>query len=170
MRPRITIAGSLGLVLFVALALAGLRSGSVYWVTALAWVLLLWLSASILGVIYRRGRARVFWTGFAVFGWIYLMLIHNSLVSTTLADEMGQGLREAVELTVDFRRAPATPANNATAQRQMMQMTKALEDYKFRVRVTADLCLNLAFAAVGGVVAQAFAARTESGREREAER
>jgi hypothetical protein len=160
MRPRITIAGASGVVLFVALGLAGLRSGSVYWVTATSWVLLTWLSASILGVAFRRGPARVFWSGFAIFGWIYMLLIHNSLISTTLADEMGQGLRAFVESAWTFR--PTAPMNNPVLQNAQI---RANADLQFRIRVLSDLCLNFLFAALGGILAQTFAARTEQERQ-----
>src|SRR5262249_39943877 len=48
MRPRITICGVLGLVVFVALGLAAIRSASVYWITAASWVVMTWLSVALL--------------------------------------------------------------------------------------------------------------------------
>src|SRR4051794_27528386 len=94
---RISILGTAWVVAFVALALTAIRSGSVAWVAGMAWMLMTLLSASILGAIYRRGPARVFWSGFAVFGWVYLLMVHYSMINTTLSDEMGQGLRAVIE-------------------------------------------------------------------------
>jgi hypothetical protein len=151
MSPRIRIFELLGIIFFVALGLTALRFGSPLSVTAMAWLILFWLSVALLGALYGRGRSRVYWTGFAIFGWIYMLLIHNSLISTTLASEMGSGLRRLVEDSWVFN---PSPPGNALQRADMAQL-------KIRVRVLSDLCLNLAFAFTGGMTALWFAARNE---------
>jgi hypothetical protein len=71
-RFRFSIAGLLGVILFVAVGLAALRSASAQWDGAVFGVTLLILTTSILVAIYRDQARRAFWIGFALFGWVYL--------------------------------------------------------------------------------------------------
>jgi hypothetical protein len=160
MRPRITILGILGVVLAVALALAAVRSGSEVWVAALSLVLLTWLSASLLGAIFRQAKARAFWTGFAVFGWVYFLFVHTSLVSTPLYRGMAKGLDQFIEAAWTF-----TPVALPSDRLARLYRFEELAESKARVRVICDLILNLAFGLTGGFLAQWFAARTESERQ-----
>ena len=59
-------------VLLVALSLAALQSDSAAVAGLVFTISLALLSLAIVGVASRRGRARVFWLGFAVFGWVYV--------------------------------------------------------------------------------------------------
>jgi hypothetical protein len=72
-RPRFTIASLLGVVVFVAVAIASLREATDLWdcgvFTATAGLLL----ASVLWAVHRTGLRRAFWLGFALFGWVYLV-------------------------------------------------------------------------------------------------
>jgi hypothetical protein len=157
MRGRVSISGCFGVIGFLAVVLAALKSSSVYWVTAAAWVVLLWLSVSVVGAFFSAGSARVFWTGFAAFGWIYMILIHTSAVSSTLSDQIGAGLR----LFLDDALAPSPGSLTGNARHTYFS---ELTRYKLRVRVVADLVLNLAFAFVGGLTALRFAAGRDADR------
>jgi hypothetical protein len=64
-----------GLVTIVALGCAALRSPSELWASSLFTFTIVVLLAAILRAILRRGPARAFWIGFALFGWGYLLLI-----------------------------------------------------------------------------------------------
>ncbi len=70
-RFRFTIAQVMALVLFVGLGFAALRSSTVLWSSAVFTLTVALLSAAVLGAMARRGPARLTWTGFALFGWIY---------------------------------------------------------------------------------------------------
>jgi hypothetical protein len=60
-------------VLFVAFAIAALRNANELWASATFTFALLAISAALFGAIARKGRARMPWAGFAVFGWASLI-------------------------------------------------------------------------------------------------
>jgi hypothetical protein len=72
-RFRFTIASLLGVVVFLAVAIASLREATDLWdsgvFTATAGLLL----ASVHWAVHRTGLRRAFWLGFALFGWAYLV-------------------------------------------------------------------------------------------------
>jgi hypothetical protein len=53
---------------------AGLRAATVLWASAVFTVTVLVLSAAVLGAMAHRGRGRLAWAGYAVFGWVYLAM------------------------------------------------------------------------------------------------
>lgn len=71
-RPRLSIAAGVGLVLLAGFGLAALRSATVLWVQAVATGSLGLLTFAILRGC--AGRNRPFWRGFAVFGWLYALI------------------------------------------------------------------------------------------------
>ena len=71
-RLRFTLAQLMVIVLFIGFGFAALRSGSVLWASAVFTLTVAVLSSAILAVMARRGRARMTWAGFALFGWVYL--------------------------------------------------------------------------------------------------
>src|SRR2546423_1907622 len=71
-RLRFTLAQLMAAVVFIGLGFAALRSASVLWASAVFTLTVAVLSAAILGAMGRRGRARMTWAGFALFGWVYL--------------------------------------------------------------------------------------------------
>ena len=73
-RPRITIAGLLGIVAFVAVAFAALRVPTDGWDGGVFGVTPTVLLISVLLAAHRTERRRAFWIGFALFGWAYLLV------------------------------------------------------------------------------------------------
>ena len=71
-RYRFTLAQSMAIVLLIGVGLAAMRSASVLWSSTVFTLTVAVLSAAILGAMARRGRARMTWVGFALFGWVYL--------------------------------------------------------------------------------------------------
>ena len=71
--PRFTIRSLLGVVLFVAIAVASLRAADEVWDVCLLGLTLLCLLTAILLAVHRTDRRRAFWLGFALFGWSYLL-------------------------------------------------------------------------------------------------
>src|SRR3954452_9635550 len=71
-RPRFSLAQSMAIVLLIGVGIAALQSASVLWASAVFTLTVAVLSAAILGAMARRGRTRITWAGFALFGWIYL--------------------------------------------------------------------------------------------------
>jgi hypothetical protein len=73
-RPRFTIAGLLGIVVFLAVGLAALRAATDAWDGGVFGVTLALLLVSVLLAVHRTGRRRAYWLGFALFGWAYLVM------------------------------------------------------------------------------------------------
>jgi hypothetical protein len=71
-RIRFSIASLLGLVLFVAIAVAALREANDLWDSGLFTLAASLLLASVLLAVHRTDQKRAFWLGFALAGWTYL--------------------------------------------------------------------------------------------------
>jgi hypothetical protein len=74
MRPRISIARLLGLIVAFGVALAALRSPSNLWANALVTLTLAALVVAVINVVYSRARVRAFWVGFLIAGAAYFLL------------------------------------------------------------------------------------------------
>src|SRR4051794_24921422 len=71
-RFRFTLAQLMAAVIFIGLGFAALRSAPRLVASAVFTLTVAVLSAAILGAMARRGRVRMTWAGFALFGWTYL--------------------------------------------------------------------------------------------------
>jgi hypothetical protein len=71
---RISIAGSMGVVLFFSIGFAAFRSGSEIWFRLLYSMTVGVLLVSTLAARYCREAPSAFWFGFAIIGWVYLLL------------------------------------------------------------------------------------------------
>jgi hypothetical protein len=71
-RFRVSIAGLMGVVLFVAVAVAALREASAWGAGALFALTLGAIGFAVLRAAYRTGPKRAFWAGFALFASGYL--------------------------------------------------------------------------------------------------
>ena len=60
----------------IALAIAGMTNASLWWGSICLSFLLAMLTLSLLGTVFRRGRLRAFWIGFAIVGWMYAALLY----------------------------------------------------------------------------------------------
>jgi hypothetical protein len=140
MRWRVSISACLGVVFISALGLAALRSPSRYSVTATAWALLSCLSVSVVGALFSRGTPRVFWTGFAVFGW------PATLVS--LGSRGTDGLMSPLLMGIHY----------------LFMQSVSYVHYDYLALVCYQL-LVLAFAFVGGLTALWFAARRDPAQD-----
>jgi len=70
---RFSIASLLGLIVFVAIAVAALRAASDGWDCALFTTTLAMLLVAVLLAVHRADKRRAFWLGFALFGGAYLL-------------------------------------------------------------------------------------------------
>jgi hypothetical protein len=71
-RLRFNLAQLMTIVLFIGFGFAALRSASILWASAVFTLTVAVLSVAVLGAMARRGRSRMTWAGFALFGWVYL--------------------------------------------------------------------------------------------------
>jgi hypothetical protein len=73
-RLRLTIANLMFVVLYVGLGFAALRNADEFWASATFTLAILAVSAAVVGAVARKGRARMTWLGFAVFGLASLLI------------------------------------------------------------------------------------------------
>ncbi len=76
MRIRFTLRQLLGLVVYVAIACAGLLHPTANMASAVFTLTATLLFVGVLAAVGRKGSARAFWIGFAVAGWGYLWMAH----------------------------------------------------------------------------------------------
>jgi hypothetical protein len=87
-RLRFTISGLIVVIVIVAVALAAIRSGSSAWAGAMLSITFFAMICSLLGIAFGRGMRRVYWSGFALLGWSYLLFMY----APWLAMNIGQFL------------------------------------------------------------------------------
>ena len=68
-RLRFTLAQVMAVVLYFGFGLAALRNADEIWASATYTLAFLILSFAPLGVLARKGKSRLAWAGFAIFGW-----------------------------------------------------------------------------------------------------
>jgi hypothetical protein len=72
---RFSLTSLFGAVLFAAFGTAAIRFASPLWAGLTMALTVPLLFAAILGALFRLGQARAFWTGMAVCGWGYLLIV-----------------------------------------------------------------------------------------------
>jgi hypothetical protein len=107
-RFRFSLAAILGMLVVVALALAGLVSIREVWSKVLFSAMVFALFISILGISYRQDDARAFCVGFAVLGWGHMLIasgpwfenrFSRNLVTTSMAQYLHPKLQRAHQQT-----------------------------------------------------------------------
>jgi hypothetical protein len=73
-RLRFTLAQLMAIVLSVGFGFAALRNADLFWASATYTLAIIMIAAAPVGAFARKGTARMTWTGFAVFGWTYLLV------------------------------------------------------------------------------------------------
>ena len=73
-RLRLTIANLMIVVLYVGLGFAALRNANEFWASATFTLAILAVSTAVVVAGARKGRARMTWLGFAVFGGASLLI------------------------------------------------------------------------------------------------
>ena len=101
---RVTIAQLLLVVFITAIGLAAIRSGSTAWSGALVSITYFAMICSLLGIALGRGTRRVYWTGFAMLGWSYLLLIYIPWLHENLGQYLlAPNLFEQIEVFLQTR-------------------------------------------------------------------
>jgi len=72
---RFSLAALFGAILFAAFSTAAIRFASPLWAGMTMAITVPLLFAAILGALFRLGEARAFWTGMAICGWGYLVIV-----------------------------------------------------------------------------------------------
>src|SRR3954462_13313050 len=73
-RLRFTLAQLMAIMVYLGFSFAALRNADPFWASATYTLAIMMIAAALLGGFIRKGRARTAWIGFAVFGWVYLLI------------------------------------------------------------------------------------------------
>ena len=73
-RLRFTLAQLMAVVLFIGLGFAALRNADDFWASVTYTLAFLMISVAALAALARKGRVRLVWAGFAMFGWARLLV------------------------------------------------------------------------------------------------
>ena len=73
-RPRISIAALMGFVCIFGVGLAAFRYPSKLWASFLISITLSAMVFGTLGALFHRGSPQKFWAGYALCGWLYLLV------------------------------------------------------------------------------------------------
>lgn len=182
---RVSIAGSMGIVLLAAVGFAALRNPTIVWASVLFTLTVMIFCSAILGAIAVRGPARLTWAGFAVFGWVYLGIAFGigsesngatspPFVTQALYDSMrdwpsttwmvqtdsrpfGERFLDRLTLTGNL----TGNGRNPIAVTQVKPVTVTRIDWINLRRVVHTLGA-MAFALIGAIVGRSFAVRSKT--------
>jgi hypothetical protein len=87
--PRFKIRSLLGVVLFAGIAIAALRASTDAWDSGILGLTLLILLTAVLLAVHRTDQRRAFSSGFALFGWAYLVASLIPQIGFRLPTTMG---------------------------------------------------------------------------------
>jgi hypothetical protein len=73
-RLRFTLAQLMVVVLFIGFGFAALRNADEFWASVTYTLAFLMISVAALAALARKGRTRMVWAGFAIFGWARLLV------------------------------------------------------------------------------------------------
>jgi hypothetical protein len=176
MRPRLSVASLLGIVMACAAAMAMLRFSTEFGASAVLTATLGVLLCATLGA--WMGRRRAFWRGFALFGWAYIFLclspwcyseVRPHLLTTKLLDGFQLLLNGGAPiLPVARSRIPPPPGNSFVAKPVpgpnlvgSVRVWGLGPEYEY-YQQTGHSLLTLVIALTGGSIARGFAAQGES--------
>jgi hypothetical protein len=172
MNPRRTsIAGLMGIVGVVALGMAAMRSATVLWTAAASTITLALLLTAVVGAIWLRGPDRAYWSGFATFGWAYLLLVNWEWIGGQFGHDLTSGFLDIAEWAVPKKIVPVSAPPPAGASPVMAPPPAGAFQAMANRSITVGnfvqigrLLIALVFALIGGSIARAFAARAEASR------
>ena len=150
MKRRITLKSVMIAIVVIGVGLAAMVRPNMLWALVLSVFHFTILLSAILGMLYRRGLKRAYWTGFAVFGWAYYILatFPGFLWSTLSAGRLIIKLIAALE-TVEWEKLTIDDTLGAWYE----LATQVDKVSRFAVVCSVG---GLAFACLGSIVARLF--------------
>jgi hypothetical protein len=190
MPPRISLATLIGIVAVLALGLAGMLSASRLWLMLASTAMLAILLTAILAAWLFSGIDRAFWVGFALFGWIYLIMVNWDWVGGQIGYELTVGFSEAAEWVLPEVKGPAivfgaptpppVPATSAAPFPQAVPAPPAFVNPVNYMELARQRQIKignfvqigrifgaLVFAVLGGWIGRALAERAQSSKRAE---
>jgi MFS family permease len=116
-RFRFSLAGLCAFTLVAGVALAAAREPTEPWANGAFSLALLVLGIALLGILFRRGSARAYWSGFALLGWGYMFLAFGPwcdakvaplLITKTVCEYLHFAFRTSLPTATVARQIPGT--------------------------------------------------------------
>jgi hypothetical protein len=102
------------LVVVCGFSIAALRASSALWASVTMTLAVGLFLTAVLGAAFRRGQARAFWAGFALFGWSYLIVVFGPWFRTEVAPHLvTTPILEYVEVHIKQLPPGAVPYHNS---------------------------------------------------------
>jgi hypothetical protein len=163
---RITILGMIGLVAMVGFWLASLIAATAWWTSAASTVTLAILLSSVLGACFQRGLDRAYWSGFALFGITYMILVNWDWLGGQFGHDLTGGLSALAEIVIPSEpQAPSPfqrlPPGGVRANQKTIGESLELVIRRGNFVQIGRMGLTLLFAILGGLIARFLAARGE---------
>ena len=165
---RISLAASMAIIALIALGLAGMMSASRVWTAVAGTLTLALLLTALLAAGILTGIDRAFWTGFALFGWVYLLLVNWDWIRAQFGHDLTAGLSEVAEVMIPEVRVPVPPPQSpivvSAPQTGRIVTTPTEEILQRQIKVgnfvqIGRMFLSLLFAMAGGFIARLLAER-----------
>jgi hypothetical protein len=168
---RFSLAGSLWSVAFFGVVFAAVRNPSNFWLGATFLATLGVLCTSVIGAVLERRRGGVWWLGFAVFGWPYLIAcsipgldetarmpskaLANSVVAASIPAPSAAASLNNPNLPIGLDGRPIAPAPGI-AVRGGFNLRLYNPDHAKKLSLIIGYFLILLFARVGATVSCVF--------------
>jgi hypothetical protein len=178
-RLRVSSRGVLGLVLFVGVGFAALRSATEWWTSGIFTTTLIGLAFAALYTAHRRGAGRAFWSGFVAFGAGYLILafgpwfetsIRPRLLTTRLLDLAYPMIAPASRDGTPIRFSPDGRVHPIGEPGATARVWGPDASRQARFQGIGHSLVSLLLAAIGGVASRYFYAHRNERRREAAER
>jgi hypothetical protein len=162
-RPRFSVSSLLVIVAVIACLLAALLHASPLWTTLVATLTFLLLISGVAGACFARGLERAFWSGFALFGITYLVLVNWDWIGGQFGHDLTPDLSDLAAVVFPEPEGPAAPPLPVGARLPVyLEPSQATRVRAIRVGNFTEmsrLVLSLGVALAGGMVSRRFAAR-----------
>jgi hypothetical protein len=144
--PAISILASVALI--AAILLAARQPPNEAWANSVFSASLLMLGLAATGAIFLQGRKRAYWAGFALFGWMYLVLVMGPWFEVKIAPLL---ITETAFKALEQRFGPYGIENGA--------VDGLVDQVKYTPRLVGHALSALLAGLLGGAVAFGFAGR-----------
>lgn len=154
-RPRVSLKSLLAFVAALAAGLTALIRPNYGWAHVGSTLYLALLLTAILGVLFRRGERRAYWSGFAIFGWAWAIL--SGFVTSgepSASDQWSWPLLAPTDLATLISNAIQFQHDPDPSSHQIMSYLKIINNQS--CSVIAISLLGLISAWQGGLIARRF--------------
>jgi hypothetical protein len=155
MKPRLSILGLMGVIVFVAVGFAALRYPTELWASVIFTLAGLILLVAVVKVVHQEGPGRSFWLGFSVFGWGHLLLAFWSSIGFNSTPHLVPFPKLLTSRLADVVLLSINPGHGNTNLGIYWRMVTSSGTFEPVLQISHCL-LSLLVALIGGIVTARF--------------